>query len=238
MPWDFALILFVLTVVVPIRGRSKMRKLLAMPRVSPADRLALYAMTIASQWALVALVAWRCWVRGISSAELGLGVERRSFILLVSLLGSMVLAVVQWRGWKHRLAKLQPAYSLPRALAERILPRTNLEAPAFFALAVTAGLCEEFLYRGFLMTVLAQMGIPGWIVVLLSSVVFGLAHLYQGWRGALATVLLGALFGMARLLLRTLVPVVLWHTTIDVVAGIVGLRLVGKQGESPSQVSS
>ena len=60
--------------------------------------------------------------------------------------------------------------------------------------------------------------------MLLSSVLFGLAHLYQGRGGLLGTVMLGTLFGVARIAYHSVVPVMVWHVAVDVVAGIAGPR--------------
>jgi len=89
---------------------------------------------------------------------------------------------------------------------------------------VTAGLCEEFLYRGFAMAALIRAGLPNWSVILLSSLLFGLAHLYQGRGGFVGTMLIGAAFGTSRIVYDGLAPVVLWHIAVDAVAGIVGPR--------------
>ena len=50
MPWDVWLIFFVLGVVVPWRGRVRLRELLAKPQVEARERIALYASTIVFQW--------------------------------------------------------------------------------------------------------------------------------------------------------------------------------------------
>jgi membrane protease YdiL (CAAX protease family) len=99
-----------------------------------------------------------------------------------------------------------------------------MELIPFFALAVTAGLCEEFLYRGFAMAVLTRSGLPTFAVVILSAILFGMAHLYQGRAGFVSTTLLGILLGVSRAALGSLVPVVVWHMGVDVVAGMAGPR--------------
>jgi membrane protease YdiL (CAAX protease family) len=114
-----------------------------------------------------------------------------------------------------------------KALAERVLPQSTAELRPFLALAVTAGICEEFIYRGFAMAVFTRAGLASWGVVLASSVLFGLAHLYQGRGGFLGTMILGTLFGIARIGYDSIVPVVLWHIAVDVVAGVVGPRYLG-----------
>src|SRR5258708_39476419 len=91
-----------------------------------------------------------------------------------------------------------------------------------FALAVPAGVCEEFPYRGFALAAIIRAGLPVWAAVVISSVLFGLAHIYQGRGGSVSTMLLGVLFGTARIVYHSLVPVVLWHSAVDLVAGVAG----------------
>ena len=122
------------------------------------------------------------------------------------------------------------------ALAERILPQSRAEMFPFLALAVTAGICEEFLYRGFALAAFARAGLPVWAVVLVSSALFGLAHLYQGRGGLVGTMILGTLFGVARIAYDSVVPVMVWHMTVDVVAGLAGPRyLTAKTAGAPTQ---
>ncbi|HEX4546028.1 MAG TPA: hypothetical protein VH110_06670, partial [Candidatus Acidoferrum sp.] len=67
MPWDIWLIFFTLAVVLPWRGKARMKKLLAKPQVGTMERLVLYASTIAFQWLAAAVVAWRAWVHGYTA---------------------------------------------------------------------------------------------------------------------------------------------------------------------------
>jgi membrane protease YdiL (CAAX protease family) len=222
VPWDICLIFFVLGVVVPWRGRLRLRQLLARPYVGPGERISLYLSTIVFQWLAVAVAAWRAWVHGFRWAEMGLAIPSPS-ILVGGVLGAGGLAALQWFNLR-RMGRAGDRAQSMRALAERILPQTKVELAPFLALAVTAGICEEFLYRGFAITAFARVGLPAWLVVLITSGLFGLAHLYQG-RGALfGTMILGIVFGAIRVSCSSLVPVVLSHAAIDIVAGIAGPR--------------
>jgi uncharacterized protein len=224
MPWDFWLIFAVLGVILPWRGRARLRKLLAMPSVSTTERFSLYASTIAFQWAMVALVAWRAWVHGFTAAELGLVVDARWRVLFAGIGGGGALAALQWLNLR-RMGRLPTASrGLLQSLAERIFPQSGVEMLPFFALALTAGICEEFLYRGFAMGAFLRAGLPIWEAVLISSFLFGLAHLYQGYGGAVGATLLGGLFGAARMGYHSLVPVIIWHSAVDLIAGVAGSR--------------
>ena len=222
MPWDFWLIFFVLGVIFPWRGRVRTKKLLALPKVSSMERLALYASTIAFQWFAVAVVAWRAWTHGFTASQLGLIVRDRNRIVVASIVGTATIAVLQWLNLR-RVGKIPvEARGHIQAIAERILPQSTVELFPYLALAITAGLCEEFLYRGFAMAALSHVGLQAWAMVLISSVLFGLAHSYQGRGGIVMTLIIGTILGSSRIAYDCLVPAVLWHSAVDVVAGTAG----------------
>ncbi|HVS74740.1 MAG TPA: CPBP family intramembrane glutamic endopeptidase [Candidatus Acidoferrales bacterium] len=211
-----------------------MRSLLARPALSSIDRLSLYASTIAFQWICLAVTAWRAWARGLGVAELGITIPDAKQIAFAAVAGAAILGTAHWMNLR-RMGRMQPeARGFFQRLAERIFPQSDVEKLVYFALALTAGLCEEFLYRGFTMAALARSGFPVWAVVAASSAIFGLAHLYQGRRGVLATLAFGILFGIARIAYDSLVPVVVWHVTVDAVGGLVGPRYLLRQSNTVS----
>ena len=97
---------------------------------------------------------------------------------------------------------------------------------AALILGVTAGFCEEVLFRGFLMTQFAKAGYGKTIQVLIPGLAFGLAHagyLNQGflvWLGiVLPTAFLGMMWGVAYLLGRhSLLPTMVAHFLNDATA--------------------
>jgi len=225
MPWDIWLIFLVLAIVVPWRGRIRLKQLLAKPSVESRERISLYLSTIAFQWVAVAIAAWRAWAHGYTRMELGLGTGPNLFrSVIAGLGGTVVLAGLHWMNFRRmgRLRDRLPARV--QAMAQRILPQSTNERLPFLALALTAGCCEEFLYRGFAMAAVARAGFPIWASVVVSSILFGAAHLYQGRGGLIGTGILGLLFGTFRAFTGSFVPVAAWHAAVDVVAGIAGPR--------------
>ncbi len=224
MPWDILLIFFVLGVIVPWRGRAKLQHLLAKPHVEPGERLSLYCTTIAFQWLATAVAAWRAWAHGFTATQLGLAMPEPLTVTVIAVFGAAVIVTLQWLNLR-RIGRSASLLRRPlQALAERILPQSTMELIPFFALSVTAGLCEEFLYRGFAMAMLSRAGLPTGVVILVSAVIFGVAHLYQGRAGFVSTMMLGILFGVSRAALGSLVPATVWHMGVDLVAGIAGPR--------------
>ena len=224
MPWDFWLIFVVLGVILPWRGRSRVKKLLEMQNVGRAERLSLYASTIAFQWFMVALVGWRVWAHRFTASELGLIFPGGTGVISAAIIGSAAFVGLQWLNLRRMGRSSRSASKFLKALGERIFPQTKLELLVYIALALTAGICEEFLYRGFALAAFLKAGLPVWGCVLVSASLFGLAHLYQGRGGFAGTLLLGILFGAARIGYGSLLPVVTWHAAVDLVAGVAGPR--------------
>jgi len=231
MPWDFWLIFLILATVIPWRGRVRLHRLLSEPAFSTKEKLVLYGTTIGFQWILLAAVAWRALARSLTPVELGLGRGFDATILMWSVIGALAIGSFQWFNLR-RLGRMSGTVpELMRKLAERLLPQSPLESGPYAALAVTAGVCEEFVYRGFVIAALARTGMAMWIVLLLSSVLFGLAHAYQGRSGIIGTTLMGLAFGLGRVVMLSLVPAMVWHACVDLVAGVAGPRFLACRTE-------
>ncbi|MGB7845365.1 MAG: type II CAAX endopeptidase family protein [Candidatus Acidiferrum sp.] len=232
MPWDFWLIFFVLGVVIPWRGRVRLQRLLAQPAIGTKEKLILYGTTAAFQWILFGIVAWRAVARGFTAAQLGFGRRLTVELLFLSVAGAALLGAFQWFNLRRVGGMTGTVPDFMRKLAERILPSETVEFVPYCALAVTAGICEEFLYRGFAMAALSRAGIVPWAAVVITSLLFGLAHTYQGKSGIVGTMLMGLLFGTSRMVFRSLLPVMVWHSTVDIAAGVAGPKYLVHREET------
>lgn len=100
---------------------------------------------------------------------------------------------------------------------------TGFHLYAALALGITAGFCEEVLFRGFLMTEFARAGYGKAVQVIVPGLAFGMAHLgysSHGWLVALGimipTAFLGMIWGVAYLLgRRSLIPCIVAHFLND-----------------------
>ena len=241
MPWDFILILFVLGVLVPWRGAMRIRRLLAQPALTTSERLSLYASTIAFQWLIVAIVAWRAFSRHLTLEELGLTVSAPWHTVLIAVVLTALLCVNQWASLRRiaRLPENQRGFML--RFTEKIMPHSSPEVLVFTALACTAGVSEEFLYRGFVFAAFIRVFenatfLALFAAVVISSALFATGHLYQGWRGILTTFVVGILFSSLRIWSGNLAPPVAAHIAVDLVAGVCGPRLLraGSELQTPT----
>jgi len=226
IPWDFVLVLLFLGVIVPWRGAVRLKRLLSKPELTSADRLSLYSSTILFQWLIVAIVAWRCVARSIGPEELGFagGDPLRIVWTAVALTGLLCLNQVIGLRKIARLPEDQRGAFF--AITEKIMPRhgNSKETLVYAALCCTAGVSEEFLYRGFafmaFIRLAVKFGTPNAVAAILSCAWFALAHLYQGRRGVMTTFVVGMIFVSVRVWTGSLLPAIVAHIGIDLVAGI------------------
>lgn len=184
----------------------------------PDARVKSYTRTIFYQWGvtliLVLLVGPRTMVRSPAALP-GVPALTSGFLaavlsgLLVGLLAPVLLAQ-----WNPALRKKLEASFTPIAY---YLPRTGRERALFALVCVTAGVCEEIIFRGWIIRYLAALpvGLTLWGCLGLSSALFGLVHLYQGWRGVALTALLGGLLGFLFLVTGSLIVPIILHVLID-----------------------
>jgi membrane protease YdiL (CAAX protease family) len=96
---------------------------------------------------------------------------------------------------------------------ELILPKTTGERIFWVILSLTAAVCEETAFRGYLITRLKILGkTKGWIIpVILASLAFGTGHSYQGVAGFILITAYGIMFGILFLKTRSLWPPIIAH---------------------------
>ena len=182
------LLALLLVVVMPFfaaRSRRDMERFVA--ERGPDARRAMYLRIMLWQWlcagATIGLwvVTARSWPAfGISwPAGWGFAV---ALALTIAVLGYCARQLYLVRRRPDLAAKTRES----AAALEFMLPSTRADMRVFAFLCLTAGVVEELLFRGFLLWYL-NAAIPLWAAVLVSSVVFGIGHLYQGWSGVFQT---------------------------------------------------
>jgi len=120
--------------------------------------------------------------------------------------------------WK-KLTKRPRKYSSSAALKSfsYFFPATWTERRWWVFVCITAGVCEEALFRGFM---LRYLHVFPWtlnltLALLISSVIFGFNHLYQGAGGVAGSAIVGFLFGLLFLLTGNLLLPIIFHGVID-----------------------
>jgi membrane protease YdiL (CAAX protease family) len=199
-------------------------------------RLQTYRTSIATSWILTALVLLQ-WIRlDRPWSDLRLGIPLHLGFWTSFAAAGAAAAFLAWQRaslseQKHLSAEIMDQLGglLP------MLPHTDREFRWFSAVSLTAGICEEVLYRGFILVYVAAQ-IPLAAAVVVSSVLFGLAHAYQGPRGILQTGAVGLVLGSLAVYSGSLwIPMAL-HAFIDWNSGRLAYDLL-RGGGSDETVS-
>lgn len=220
MHWDFALILGVLGIVVPLLGRRRVRVLLQLPDTTKLDRLSLYASTIGFQWLSVVLILWRTTHHEIHPSQLGLSLGLNLVSITTAIVISTLFFLLQVTSSRRLKAGAEELSAETVQLALKVFPRDGVEQLAFFALVSSVAICEEFIYRGFAQYVFQDWSHSLFLGLVASSLLFSVAHLYQGRRGLVSTFAVGILFAGVRAWSGTLLPTVAAHFIADFTIGL------------------
>jgi uncharacterized protein len=134
------------------------------------------------------------------------------------------IAVLLWMAVAGMLFAMQIALGKNEdaVKAIRILaPQTYAEMIGWVILSVTAGCVEELIFRGYLQRQFFAWTGRAELAVVLQAAVFGSAHLYQGWRGAVTITVYGALFGILAAWRKSLRPGMMQHAAQDTFSGLI-----------------
>jgi membrane protease YdiL (CAAX protease family) len=100
------------------------------------------------------------------------------------------------------------------------MPKSPRERAWYSALSLAAGLCEELVFRGFLLGVLAIAWGSVAAASLASAAVFGVVHGYQGMAGAVRAAVLGVVLTVPVLVTGSLIPSMVAHFALDMILGL------------------
>ena len=224
---DHALIVLLL-VVAPAWGAREYRWLVREIRGgNTAARLREYRSTVLLQWGLsAALLTW-WWYAGRSLSPLGLALPMGIRTLVGVVLTAVLLGLLamQWRAISRLEGSGLDRLRRQVVSVAELMPHTEQEYRWFKILSVTAGICEELVFRGFMIWYLAHW-MPMWLAAIAGGVVFGLAHWYQGTAGVIKTGITGIVMGMLYVATGSLLWPAILHAAIDLQGGAAGRKVL------------
>lgn len=185
----------------------------------PGTRMRVYRNIIVVEWAFVAAVVavWIAQHRSWAGLHLGPGRPVGMAVGAAFVAGYLALALLQIRAIVANPERLV-RFATRHGSTDPLAPRTAGERRLFVAVALTAGVCEEFFHRGFALWYFTQLAGPvaGFA---LSAMLFGLAHLYLGRMHAVRTAFLGVVFGLLVVGTGSLWPAIVLHMGMDLIGG-------------------
>jgi uncharacterized protein len=189
-----------------------------MRAVEHPRRLAFYFTTMAWEWFLTAYVLFGVRHHGTSLAEVtgarwktakdvfrDIGLAIVFWMAALAILG-VTSSLLHFRGSKQNLSFLAPEG--PAQIA------------AWLLVCVTAGFCEETIFRGYLQKQFIAWTSNAPIGMVLSALIFGACHIYQGPKAVVVITVYGLLFGILAQWRNSLRPGMITHALHDTAGGL------------------
>ena len=228
-----SLLVLYMIVAQPWMGARSFTRLTKEMAVDKHARSRFYLRGIVLKWALVLLVGLILGSSGIPLTAIGLHLPTNMFWTVLGIVYTLILVII-FIVFSRRLLRSPEAIEQLRDqmfASFQIIPTTPMERFLWVFAAITAGVCEEILFRGFFLFYLGQLFpmLSITVLVILSSLFFGIAHLYQGWRGIVATGIVGAVLALAYTLTGSLLLPIVAHSLIDLRVVFLNLPAEEKQ---------
>lgn len=169
-------------------------------------------LTAMVQWGLFFLVWLTVWRENSSLADIGFTPFRFVHILWAIAFFGVTVFILTYIA----LLLEKIGLGIPGELG-LIIPKDTTGRIVWVILSISAGICEETAFRGYLITRLQKLGktsrwlIPG----IVSSLIFGMGHTYQGAGGFIVITIYGGMFVLLYWRTRSLWPCIIAHSLQD-----------------------
>ncbi len=209
------LVLF-LILVFPLWDRRETRLLKADP--SERARIRSYQKTVGWLWAATVLLILTTPLPALlAPPEVSWLAGRSRLLMLVAMCAGLGVGIALPVLLARRSADARAEQLRYLSHVAFFLPVSRTERRWFAAVCVSAGVCEELIFRGFLIRyfegVLPGLGWTG--AILAAALVFGLDHGYQGWKGMVQTAFLALVFTLLFVLAGNLWVPMIVHALLD-----------------------
>lgn len=196
--------------------------------ITTRGRLILYALTFVVQLAVVLFIWFGISRKGLKMRELigGRWTKPEDFLIDVGiaagfwLVSTLLRAAIAIAFGLVDLHNPQGQLNQMKQSVAVIVPHSRLELTSFLVLVIFAAIFEEIIFRGYLQRQLGALARNIWVGVILSAIIFGAGHGYQGARQMVLIGIWGAMFGVLVVLRKSLRPGMITHAGQDAFSGI------------------
>jgi len=198
--------------------------------------LYIYLPTVVMQWGMVAFVWWSLHRRGNRLRDLIGGQWRtvEDFFMdvifaagayVTFIIGAMLFVSMQILTHATNQNALSQTAEKNQQMLSFMLPHTGPEIAMMIFVCLTAGFCEEVIFRGLIQKQFVRWMRSAWLALPAAAIVFGLAHGYQGIGNMIKVGFLGLLLGGLAHWRKSLRPGMLMHAANDMIAFFVMLAV-------------
>ena len=215
------LLVFFLIVVTPLWDWHAIPRLKA--STAPRKKVRFYQKIVAASWACAFVAVVTVSLAAVSTISRAanegawLSPGTRGGVFLAGLIAGMLIVIMLPAVLALRSEKIRAKAGKAAKRLAFLLPSTGEERRWWWLVCITAGICEEVVYRGFLLHYFHVTPVHlslTWALVV-SSLIFGIGHLYQGIAGAVQTVVIGFVMGAMFVMTGNLLLPIVVHAVVD-----------------------
>ncbi|MGH1435810.1 MAG: CPBP family intramembrane glutamic endopeptidase [Lewinella sp.] len=231
--WSDHLLFIIVGIIIPLRTVLGTQPQLANMRFNTRMKIQLYWGNNLWLWLLCGAVAGVWWFNDRSWELIGLKSELQwptGWPLIVFAVFALLYVwdtISEVNSQQHRE---MTAENLQSELG--FLPTTGYEYFHFIFLALTAGICEEFIFRGYFIRYfqcLLGSEETYTLAILLPALIFGVVHFYQGWRAVVKITAMAIMFGYVFVHTGSLWVLMMVHAVIDLLGGLIAWQLLRRR---------
>jgi uncharacterized protein len=219
--WLQHVLVFSLIVLAPLWDRYEIPRLKA--STDPKKKIWFYGKVMAASWICAAVATIRVGVAGVFTIQkmpgeiVWLSAGSPGEVILKGIVAGLFIALLLPALLALRSEKIRTKAGKAAKRLAFLLPSTIQERRWWWLVCLTAGVCEEIVYRGFLLHYfhVLPFHLSLALSLVISSVIFGIGHLYQGIGGGIQTAILGFVLGALFLMTGSLLLPIVLHFVTD-----------------------
>jgi uncharacterized protein len=234
--WADHIVAFVFCIAIPLYAARQRLKSFPNIAFSSDQKRSIYISGSFSLFIMAAIImsVWLLFKRPVAELGLTQPANTRSWLWLVIVfviiyMMDAVITLSSKKGiditvdkWKQRTP---------------FLPTKRNELPEYLLLCFSAGVFEEIVYRGYLVTycwyLFEGMDYQTFLSILLPAFVFSVAHFYQGVKAVVKIFILAIIFGYIFIYSGSLLIVMILHLLVDAIGGLLTMKYMKEDEEVP-----
>jgi len=231
--WTDHLVFIIIGIIIPLNAVLGTQPQLAGMKFNTRMKIQLYWGNNAYLWVLTLVIAAVWWGNGRAWYLIGIDwpfMWPSGWPLL-----AMALFVLLYIG--DTVSEIIPIANGEKSIEDTgeslgFLPQTAYEYFHYIFLALTAGICEEFIFRGYFIRYFQVMFSDEYsntLAILIPAAIFGFVHLYQGWRAVVKITAMAIMFGFVFVHTESLWLLIVIHAAVDLIGGAIAWRLLGRE---------
>lgn len=236
--WADHIVAFIFCIVLPLIAIKQYLKNNSIVRYNSLQKRAFYLSTCLSQIIMAAIImsVWLLFKRPL--AEMGLTLNIKGKLWIWPLFAFVIVYAIEIINSGATTKKIA-SYVSEWEKRTPFLPTNGKEFQAYLFMCLCAGLIEEVIYRGYMVTYFSYLfkgSVYGEsISVFLPAFIFSVSHFYHGLKNIIKIFILSVFFGYIYILSGSLAIVMLLHFLVDVIGGLLSVKYMNyvvKQDDS------